>query len=199
VDFFGPRAIPALAALLLSLAPQGAQAACSALNGVFSNESVEKPDGTARTLTEFAPARDRSKLFRTEASAPSPGGFASSAPRARPKVTRLATTARLRYDAGKLTLAFLDAGGKVLSESAINPTPSPWKCVGGRLERRYETLGGLGNSIRTERTEQVLLAAAGGDLQLVETTAIVETPGEPPRRGEVHFKRVAKPEPTAGK
>ena len=64
MDFLGPRAGPALAALLL--AAGSAHAACTALDGTFKVESLEKPDGMGRSLTEFASDKERAKLFKRE-------------------------------------------------------------------------------------------------------------------------------------
>ena len=69
--------------------------------------------------------------------------------------------------------------------------PAPWKCVSGRLERTYQTTGGLGDHIRTEKTEQALFAAPGGDLVFAETVALVSKTPPAPRKVEVRFKRAA--------
>ena len=53
-------------------------------------------------------------------------------------------------------------------------------------------MSGLGEAIRTEELEQVLMAAPGGDLVLIETTTVVDGPKSAPKRVEVHFKRVEK-------
>jgi len=191
MDFLGPRAGPALAALLL--AAGGAHAACTALDGTYHVESVEKPEGAARSLTEFASDKERAKLFKREGSAPMPSqGLGGSATRARPKVTALASTVQVKTSADGTQLAFHDASGKVLSQAAIGAAPAKWKCVSGRLERKYETTGGLGDNIRTERTEQALFAAPGGDLQFTEAVSIVSKTPPPPRKVEVRFPR-AKP------
>ena len=73
MDLLRPGAGAALAALLAVAG--NAQGACTALDGTFSVESVEKPDGMARSLTEFAADRERSKLFKREGPAPAPQGF----------------------------------------------------------------------------------------------------------------------------
>jgi hypothetical protein len=198
VDLFRPRAVQAVAALALAVFAAPAHASCAALNGTFADESAQKPEGLARSLTEFAPSRERSRLFRSESPPQPQGGFTSSAPRARPKVTRLSNAVRVTYSGGKVTLAYLDAAGKALVQAPISPSPAPWKCVSGRLERHFETTGGLGEQVRTERTEQALFAAPDGDLHLVETVNIVGRTGAAPRRAEMTFKRLAKAEP-AGK
>ena len=190
MDLHRTRAGAALATLAFSGA---AGAACTALDGTYKLESVEKPDGTARSLTEFAADRERSKLFKREA-APAPAqGLGGGGVRARPKVTPLAATVRIKTSADSVHLDFLDASGKVLSHAPMGVIPSKWKCVSGRLERRFETMGGLGENIRTDRTEQALFAAPTGDLMLVETTTTVSKPPPAPRKVEVRFPRVAKP------
>ena len=191
MDLLRPGAGAALAALV-ALAGN-AWGACTTLDGTFSVDSVEKPDGMARSLTEFAADRERSKLFKREGPAPAPQGFGGNSPRARPKVTALAASARIKVSADGTQVAFLDASGKVLSQAAIGSVPSRWKCVSGRLERSYQTTGGLGDNIRTEKTEQVLFAAPGGDLVFAETVAIVAKTAPAPRKVEVRFKRAATP------
>ena len=190
MDFLRPGASAALAALLLA---GNAQGACTALDGTFIIDSVEKPDGVPRTLTEFAADKERAKLFKREGPPPAPQGFGGNAPRARPKVTALAATARFKTSAEGTQIAFLDASGKVLSQAAIGAVPSRWKCVSGRLERHYQTTGGLGDNIRTEKTEQVLFAAPGGELVFTETVALVAKTPPAPRKVEVRFKRAANP------
>ena len=189
MDFLGPRAGPALAALLL--AAGSAHAACTPLDGTFKVESLEKPDGMHRSLTEFASDKERAKLFKREGSAPMPQGFGGTGTRARPKVTALAATVDIKTSAEGAQLVFHDAAGKVLSHATIGAVPARWKCVSGRLERKYETTGGLGDNIRTERTEQVLFAAPGGDLTFAETIAVVSKTPPAPRKVEVRFPRVA--------
>jgi hypothetical protein len=187
VDVFGPRAIPALA---FSLAFGAAHANCSAINGTYLDESIEKVNGAHVTLSSFASAKDRAKLFHTERSGPPPSFGGSGQLMARPKVTRLAEKVTLTYGP-ELKLRYVDASGKVLVETQ-NVTPRRWRCVAGRLERKYQVATGLGEVMRTEETEQVLMAPAGGDLVLVETVTISEGPATPPRRTEARFKRIAK-------
>ena len=192
MDFHRPGAGAALAALL-ALAGN-AQGACTALDGTFSVDSVEKPGGVPRSLTEFASDKERAKLFKREGAPATPQqGFGGSAPRARPKVTPLASSTRIKNSNEGTQLAFLDGSGKVLSQATIGGLPSRWKCVSGRLERRFETTGGLGETIRTERTEQTLFAAPGGDLMFAETISVVAKPPPAPRKVEVRFTRLAKP------
>jgi hypothetical protein len=192
MDLLRPGAGTALAALLLLAG--NASGACSALDGTFSVESVEKPDGMPRSLTEFATDKERAKLFKREGGPAMPQqGFGGAAPRARPKVTALASSARIKTSNDGTQLAFLDSAGKVLSQAGIGGLPSRWKCVSGRLERHFETTGGLGDTIRTERTEQALFAAPGGDLMFAETISVVAKTPPAPRKVEVRFTRLAKP------
>jgi hypothetical protein len=176
--------------LCLVVAAPAAAADCSALNGTFSDESAERFEGAPRTLTEFAAARIRAKLFKSE-TPPAPQGLAGSGVRQRPKVTRLAQSVRITAKGDQVTVSYLDAAGNVLAQSPINASPAPWRCVSGRLERHYQTIGGLGERVRTERTEQALFAAAGGDLSFVESTTVKEAPAVPARRVEARFKRLA--------
>ena len=187
MDVFRSRAIPALAALLLAGA---AHADCSAIQGTFADESVEKVDGAPRTLSAFAAFKDRPKLFRQERTGPSPTFGGSGPVMSRPKITRLAETVAVKYGP-ELNLRFLDAGGNVLLQTNTT-TPRRWRCVEGRLERKFQGAVGLGETVRTEETQQVLQAAPGGDLVLVETVVVTDGPKAPPKRPEVHFKRVAK-------
>ena len=183
MDFLRPGAGAALAALLFA---GNAAGACTALDGTFNVESVEKPDGVPRSLTEFASDKERAKLFKREGAAPAPQGFGGSTPRARPRVTALAKTVAVKASGDSAQLAYRDGDGKVLSQATIGAAPSRWKCVSGRLERRYETTGGLGENIRTERTEQVL-ARDGPALRFTETITMVSKTPPPPRKVEVRF------------
>jgi hypothetical protein len=192
VDLLRPGASAALAALLCAQ-PAAAAPACAALDGTYAVESTEKPEGGARSLTELAADRERAKLFHRETQSAAASGFTSSGTRARPRVTRLASMVRVTVDANGEHLAYLDAAGKVLSDAPIGKSPVAWKCVSGRLERHFETTGGLGENVRTERTEQVLFAAPGGDLHLVESITVVGKAAGTPQRTEVSFKRAAKP------
>ena len=165
-----------------------AHADCKALDGVYASESDKKGEG-ARTLTEFAPSRERGKLFKTERPAGPAQGFDSSGLRTRPKFTPLASTVRLHYTGGRLALTFMDAGGKALAEGPIDSSPAPWKCSGDRLERSYQTTGGLGDRMYTRRTKEELFVE-GGNLHFVELTKTVEKPAEE-KRSEATFKRQA--------
>jgi hypothetical protein len=191
VDLFRARASAALIALAFA---SGAAADCTALNGVFSDEPVERPEGAPR-LGDLSPYSIRSRLVHTEPAPGPQGGFTGTAPRARPKQTRLASTVHLALAGSILKMTILDAHGKVLADTTINASPKAWKCAGNRFERSYESIGGLGESVRTERTQQALFAEKDGDLHFVETATIVETKSE--RRVEARFKRL--PKAPAGK
>ena len=49
---------------------------------------------------------------------------------------------------------------------------------------------GLGEVMRTEEVEQVLMGAMGGDLTLVESRKVIDGPKAAPQSREVHFKRL---------
>lgn len=190
MDLFRARTIPALVTAATLAAAGAAHADCSAINGTFADESVEKVDGTPRALSSFAAAKDRSKLFHQERTGPAPSFGGSGTVMTRPKVTRLVQSVNVVYGA-ELQFRYLDSAGKVLAESN-SITPRRWRCVSGRLERKFQVATGLGEVMRTDETEQVLMAAPGGDLTLVETTTVVDGPKAAPKRSEVRFKRVAK-------
>src|SRR5205814_5614039 len=139
-------------------------------------DSVEKIEGAPRSLSSFAATKDRSKLVRQEAaSGPKPSfGGSSGQVMQRPKVTKLVTSAEVRYGA-ELKFRFFDAEGKLLVESE-SITPRRWKCVSDRLERHYQMATGLGDIMRTEEVEQVLIGAKDGDLTLVESRKVIEGP-----------------------
>jgi hypothetical protein len=187
MDFLRSRAVPALALLV---AAGFARADCSAIHGVYADDSVEKIDGAPRSLSSFAASKDRPKLVHQEpASGPKPTfGGSSGQVMQRPKVTKLVASVDVRYGP-ELRLRFLDADGKLLVESH-STTPRRWQCVSGRLERRYQMATGLGEVVRTEEVEQVLMGAKDGDLTLVESRKVIEGPKAAPQSREVHFKRV---------
>ena len=199
MDFLRSRAAAALAAAIAL--PSAYAADCTALNGTYAAESVEKADGAPRGLESFVPDRARSQLFRREQApeAAKPQGLGGAQPRARPaRAVRLASSVRVTYAAGAARLRFLDAEGKVLIDTSMVNQPAAWKCAGERLERSFETMGGLGNAVRTERTVQALSRTAEGDLVLAETTTVVKPAPGAPRTSEFRFKRLAAAAP-AGK
>jgi hypothetical protein len=188
VDFIRSRAIPALAILAAVGAAHAAD--CKALHGVYQDDSVEMIDGSPRSLSTFAPPKDRSKLVMREA-APGPAptfGGGSGQVMQRPKVTKLVSTVNVSYGP-ELKFRFLDAAGNVLAESQ-STTPRRWHCVDGHLERKFQMATGLGEVMRTEEVEQVFKGGAGADLTLVESRKTIDGPKGAPQAREVHFKRV---------
>jgi hypothetical protein len=166
-----------------------AQAAdCGSIKGIYLDDSVEKFDGSPRSLSSFAATKDRSKLVRQEAAkGPAPTFGGSGQVIQRPKVTKLVSTVDVRY-ASELKFRFLDAEGKLLVESE-SITPRRWQCVSGRLERKFQMATGLGDIMRTEEVQQVLMAPPDGDLTLIESRKVIEGPKAPEQSREAHFKR----------
>ena len=187
MDFFRSRAIPALA--LLAAAGIAQAADCKAIHGVYQDDSIEKIDGTPRSLSSFAPIKDGSKLYKREpASGPAPSFGGSGQVMQRPKVTKLVQTVDVSYGP-ELRFKYLDAGGTLLVQSQ-STTPRRWQCVNGRLERKFEMATGLGDIVRNELVEQAFVGTAGGDLTLIESRKTIEGPKAAPQSREVHFKRV---------
>jgi hypothetical protein len=187
LDFFRPRAIPALGILILA-SSLAARADCGAVNGIYADESTEKPGGVSMTLSSFASHQARGKIMRQEQPGSKPAFGGSSQVMQRPKTVKLFDRVGVVFSS-ELKFRFLDAAGKPLAES-MSTTPRPWRCVSGRLERRFEIASGLGDVMRTEQTEQVFMAAPGGDLAFIETATVTQGPKAPPRRTEFHFKRL---------
>jgi hypothetical protein len=187
VDLLRAGAIPALA--IAAAIALDARADCAAINGTYADESVEKFDGSPRTLSSFAPSKDRSKLFHQEkATGPAPTFGGSGQVMQRPKTTKLVATVELVYES-ELTFHFRDASGKELLKSQ-STTPRRWRCVAGRLERKFQMATGLGEVMRTEEVQQAIMAGPGGDLTLVESRKVIEGPKTPGESREAHFKRV---------
>ena len=187
MDFLRPRAIQALA-VVVTCGAIAAHANCSAVDGMYDDESIDKLDGIAQSLTSFASPKDRSRLVRQEQAGPKPTFGGSGGVMQRPKTVKLASRVAITYGT-ELKLRYLDASGKLLVETS-SVTPRKWNCVSGRLERKFQTMSGLGNVMRTEEVEQVLMAAPGGELTFIETTTVVEGPKSAPKRAEVRFRRV---------
>jgi hypothetical protein len=189
VDFLRTRAIPALALAAFTVAAHAAD--CKSVQGIYADDSVEKIDGSPRSLSSFAAQKDRSKLTHQEpVSGPKPSFGSSGQVMQRPKVTKLVSTVDLRYGP-ELKLRFLDESGKLLVESQ-SLTPRRWQCVNDRLERKFQMATGLGDIMRTEEVQQVLMAPPDGDLVLIESRKVIEGPKGPEQSHEVHFKRVKK-------
>lgn len=189
MDFFRARAIQALG-VFVTCGAIAAQADCSAINGTYEDESIDKHDGIAQSLTSFASPKDRARLVRQERTGTKPTFGSGGAVMQRPKTVKLVSRVGITYGA-ELTLRYLDASGKLLAETS-SVTPRKWNCVSDRLERKFQTMSGLGNVMRTEQVEQVLMAAPGGDLAFIETTTVVEGPKTAPKRSEARFKRMVK-------
>jgi hypothetical protein len=166
------KMLAALGAALCLSSSLLAHADCSKLDGKYRFESAATSESERVDLSVLTVGPERRKLFRYEGGSTG-GGLSSTQPRTRPKVTALATSATLTYAPKNTRLRFIDAEGKVLAELPID-APDPWACVGNRLERRFERMGGLGNAIRTERIEEVLERNAAGNLVHRETTTIIE-------------------------
>ncbi|HEY2627605.1 MAG TPA: hypothetical protein VGI57_00685 [Usitatibacter sp.] len=168
MDLFRPRAIPALVAALLAV--PAAAVECASLEGTYRFDATQAASAgePAESLMDLTTGKERSKLYRVDAPG-SKGAFGGSQAIQRPKTTVLATKATLKRSATKTTLTFMDGGGKVLAELGIDEL-GRWSCKSGHLERHNERMSGLGDSIRTERVEEVLERSAAGDL--VHRTAI---------------------------
>ena len=159
------------------------------MNGIYSDESVEKFDGVPKTLSSFASPRERNKLTRREEAGGAKPGFGGSGQvMQRPKIVKLVSSVAVTYR-DELKLLFIDAAGKPLAESD-SLTPRRWNCVSGRLERKFQLASGIGDVIRTDEIEQVLMAAPGGDLSFIETATTLGDALARPKRTEVRFKRV---------
>jgi hypothetical protein len=187
LDFHRPRAGPSLGILILA-ASFAARADCGGVNGTYADESVEKPNGSPMTLSSFATHQARAKIVRQEATGSQPSFGGSGQVMQRPKIVKLTDRATVMFR-DELKFRYLDPSGKPLAES-VSTTPRPWRCVSGRLERKFEMASGLGDVVRTEQIEQVFMAAPSGDLIFVETAAVVSGPKAPPRKTEASFKRL---------
>ena len=183
MDLFRPRAIPALIA---ALAATGAHAACEALDGTYRYEAAALVDGRPRYLSDLTLGPERRRLMRSEGTTRGAPGFSSSEPRARQKVTHLATTGRLAAVARGGTIEFRDSAGKVLATIGIG---EGWSCKGESLERQAERTAGLGDNIRTERLQE-RLSKVGGDLVYTETVTTIEPAGGKPKKTETRFAAV---------
>ena len=179
MDLLRARAIPALIAVL---AVTGTHAACDALNGTYSDESVAPIEGIPRHLSDLTVGPDRRKLVRQESGGKAQG-FASAQPRSRPKVAHLAKTASVTANDRGASIEFRDAEGKPLATLGIG---AGWKCHGDALEREDEHSGGLGENVRTDRVQDQL-AKAGGNLVYTETVTTIDPPGGKPKRTEIRF------------
>jgi hypothetical protein len=189
VDLFRPRAIPALA-FALAVAPVMA-ADCASLEGTYAfvASKAAAPGEPPESLSDFVTAKEGStKLYRIDV----PGGKASynpGEPIRRGKSTPLATKATLKRSGARTTLQFMDAGNKLLLDADISAF-GRWACKGERLERSAERVAGLGDSIRTERMDEVLERNAAGDLVHRTTIATLDPKGIKPVIREAVFPAV---------
>lgn len=187
MDILGPRAIQALA-LWAACGTIAAHAGCGSINGAYADDSVEKLDGVPRTLSSFASPRERARLVHQEQSGPKPTFGGTGQVMQRPKTVKLVARVEVAF-AAELKLRYLDESGKLLAET-MSTTPRKWNCIGGRLERKFQTASGLGEVMRTEEIVQVLSAEPGGDLALIETSRFVDGTKAAPKETQVHFKRL---------
>jgi len=189
VDFIRTRAIPALIAASWAV-PAAAAVDCAALEGIYRFEATKAtmPGEPPETLADFLHNKDTGKLYRIEER----GGkvsFAGSGTIQRGKSTPLATKAALKYSGGKATLRFMDGEGKLLAEHGIGAFGN-WSCNKGRLERGSERMAGLGDSIRTERVDELLERNPAGDLVHRTTVTTLEPRGVKPAIRESVFPAI---------
>ena len=184
MDVVRSRAIPALIAAAFSA--NAAALECGALEGTYQFNSIapaagESPD----TLAGFASGKGRDKLYRVDAPG-SKGALSPGRPIQRPRTTPLAVKATLKRSAKGTAFVFLDATGTTLVELSIDDA-KPWTCRGDHLERRSERMAGLGDSIRTERIDEVIERNAAGDLVHRETVTVLDPKGIKPSVREARF------------
>lgn len=183
MDVLGPRAIPALIALAF-LSPLQSHA-CEALEGIYEYQSTAPRNGIPEYLSNLAHGPGKARLFRREGGGPQ--GLAQPGPMARPKITHLAARAKLDYHPGGTKLEFLDAQGKTLAVIGID-YPDRWACRSGRLERKSQRTGGLGDVLNTDRVEETLSRDAAGDLVYTEIITRIDPPGGKPQKSEARFR-----------
>ena len=190
MDFFGPRAVPALIASLWA-ATAAAAVDCASVEGTYRFlASTPPPRGEPReTLADFTTGKDRGKLYRGEAPGSNLSAWRASGLVRHPPSTALATKAMLKRSPTKTTLHFMDDQGKPLVDLGIDEL-GRWSCKGNHLERRAERTAGLANEIRTERIEEVLERNATGDLVHRVTVTVVEPKGVKPAIRETVFPAV---------
>ena len=185
MDFVRPRAIPALIAAFAALS---AVADCASLEGTyaFTATKPEAPGEPPGTLSAFAGGKDAAKLYRKDTGGSQPSSWTSTETIQRGKFTALATKATLKHVSSKPVLEFVDASGKVLADLPIDAA-GRWSCKDGRLERSAERMAGLGDSIRTERADEVLERSARGELVHRTTITVLEPKGVKPSIRESVF------------
>ena len=190
MDFVGPRAVPALIA---SLGVTVAMAAvdCASLEGTyrFSATNPPAPGEPPETLADFTTGKERGKLYRVEAPGSKPSSWTSTDPIRHAKSTPIATKAALKRAPTKTTLQFMGDDGKTLTELGIDEL-GRWSCKGGHLVRSSERTAGLGDSIRTERVDEVLQRNPAGDLVHRVTVTVLDPKGIKPASRESVFPAV---------
>jgi hypothetical protein len=191
VDFFSPRAVPALIASLCVSA--AAAADCASLEGTyrFSATKAPSPGEPPETLADFTTGKERDKLYLTEkpSAKNTPASLDRTAPIHRLKFTTLATKAALKRSPTKTTLQFMSDDGKVLTELGVDEL-GHWSCNTEHLERSSERVAGLGDSIRTEKVVEVLERNPAGDLVHRVTVTVLEPKGVKPASREAVFQAI---------
>jgi hypothetical protein len=189
VDFFGPRAVPALIASLCVAA--AAAADCASLEGTYRfAASTPPPRGEPQeTLADFTTGKNRSKLYRANAAGSNLAAWSSSGLVRHPLSTAIATKAALKRTSTKTTLQFMGDDGKVLTELGIDEL-GHWSCKTEHLERSSERVAGLGDSIRTEKVVEVLERNPAGDLVHRVTVTVLEPKGVKPASREAVFQAI---------
>lgn len=182
MDFLRPRAIPALIALALA---QPAAADCSVLDGTYRYKADVEEVSATSSLGNLVAGPDRQRLYKIDR-ASAPKGLSPDGLMTRPKITPLATAVTLTYRAEGTKLRFLDADGKPIADFGIN-SDGRWACKGTQLERRFDRMSGVGDSIREERIEQSL-AREGEALLFRELVTPIDPPGGKPGRVESRFR-----------
>jgi hypothetical protein len=196
VDLIRSRAIPALIAALAAV--PSAAAECSSLEGTyrFESSSPPVPGQPPFNLGELGmKMRPGDKIYEVEGGATAkakaePKSLNPSEPIRRLKSTLLASSATLKRTPSGTQLDIKDAKGIVLAANANLDAYTRWHCKDNRLERSSERMAGLGDSIRTERVEEVLERNAAGDLVHRQTITVLEPKGVKPTTRESVFPAV---------
>ncbi len=193
MDILRTRAIPALIAAFVA-APALAAADCASLEGTYRFEAAKAtaPGEPPETLADFTTGKEREKLYHHEGPPPpatKSHGLIPTEPIRRVKSTTLATHATLKRASTKTMLVFMDGKGATLTELGIDEV-SRWSCKGERLERNSERMAGLGDSIRTERVDEVLERNPAGDLVHRTTVTTLEPKGIKPAIREAVFPAI---------
>ena len=161
MDFLRTRAIPPLIAAAVAAMPALADD-CKALEGRYRFLPAQPSSQPPLPLGNLGEGADRSKLYRREGDKKITG-LSPTAPMQRPKMVILAETAVLTRVPRKTRMEFFDAAGKSLATLPIE-NANKWACRAGRLERVNTVLVGLGDTVRTDRVEEILERNAAGEL-----------------------------------